>query len=376
MRVLLVSPLDPKVPGRLKYLVGGENTYSRTLLANPPVGVHYVHYSDALKNGQLGYLPLNKVLWWLVKLRILPLSSGSRCLMLKTNFDLVHCHSYSIKIDRKIPVILSDSSSNYLFLRDYVNWPDWRIRAGYFIRRTLFGLLGVIDCDTNSEGARKIVVFSDFARKLHEGLGVPKSKLVTIRPGLSGQKARRTEGRTQEVNLLFVGTWFKRKGGDLLLEAFERLSKRYLNVRLTIVGEIPGTFKVKSAKLKVRGYDFVPRERLMRDFFPKADIFILVPPKAEGLGFAVLEAMSFGIPVIVSDVCALPELVGDGKIGFVVKRGSVDELLEALEVLVKNRNLRERMGEAARKRFLEKFTAEKSNQKLLEVYFDAKVYAK
>ena len=109
----------------------------------------------------------------------------------------------------------------------------------------------------------------------------------------------------------------------------------------------------------------------MREFFPKADIFVLVPPKVEGFGFAVLEALSFGIPTIVSNVCALPELVSDGKTGYVVRAGNVDELTKKLEILISNKNLRQKMGEAARRSFLEKFSVEKSNEKLLKTYQEA-----
>ena len=55
MRVLLVSPLDPKTPGNLKFLVGGENTYSRNLLDFPPRGVQYIHHEEALKSGKVAW---------------------------------------------------------------------------------------------------------------------------------------------------------------------------------------------------------------------------------------------------------------------------------------------------------------------------------
>ena len=98
MRVLLVSPLDPKTPGNLKFLVGGENTYSRNLLDFPPRGVQYIHHEEALKSGKIAYLPINRLLGFLVKFRILPLSAGSKCFSLREKFDLVHCHGYSLKI--------------------------------------------------------------------------------------------------------------------------------------------------------------------------------------------------------------------------------------------------------------------------------------
>ncbi len=377
-RILLVAPLDPKKPGNLKFLVGGENTYTRTLLKYHPKGVKYVHFEDALMKGSIEYLPVNKILWLLVKFRILPVSSGSRCLKLNTSFDLIHSHAFSIKIvPSNIPIVLSDSSSNYLFLRDYLNWPIWRIRFGYFLRRRLFRLLGVIDPDVNMGKAKKLIVFSKFAYKIHQKLGIPKEKMKIIHPGLESRPRVNSDiGSESGINILFVGIWFERKGGHLLLEAFKRLSKKYKNISLTVIGEVPKNFKLVafSGEKQISNfkfYDYVPRERLIREFFPKADIFVLIPPKVEGFGFSVLEAMSFGIPVILSRVCALPELVVDGKSGFVIKPGSIEELTDRLEILIENSVLRKRMGRLARIRFEEKFSIEKSNENLLKVYRQA-----
>ena len=383
IKVLLVSPIDPKVPGNLKYLVGGESTFTQTLLANPPEGVVYIDHLEALKRGDIEYLPWQKWLWLLVKLRVLPLSSGSQCLLVKKHFDLIHCHAYSLKIEGKTaPVILSDSSSNYLFLRDYMKWPEWRIKIGYFLRRKMFDLLGLMDADTNPKGTKRIIVFSQFAQYLHEKLGVSHSKMEVLPPGLKISNKRKTPiGESRTINILFVGIWFERKGGHLLLEAFERLNKKYRNIYLTIVGEVPKNVKCQMSPIRqaqgdpeyiegsnVKCINYVPREKLMREFFPKADIFVLVPPKVEGYGFAVVEAMSFGIPVVVSNVCALPELAEDGKCGFVVKSGNVDDLYDKLEVLIKDPKLRLKIGEQAKKRFEEKFTSGVMNKKLLSVY--------
>lgn len=391
LRILLVSPLDPEKPGNLKFLAGGENTYTRTLLTNNPRDVRYVHFEDALKQGVIEYSPVNKFLWLLAKFRILPISSGSRCLKLNSRFDLIHCHSFSIRIDPfDVPIVLSDSSSNYLFLRDYINWSERRIRLGYFLRRKLFELFRVVDADTNPEGAKKIIVFSKFALSLHKKLGVSYTDMDVIQPGLPKRKIL-SKRKDESVNVLFVGIWFERKGGLLLIKAFERLSMKYKNIKLTIIGEVPKRYKlsysssegekatesrseIESSRLRsnnIEQLNFVPREKLMTEFFPNADIFVLVPPKVEGFGFAVLEAMSFGIPVIVSRVCALPELVEDNKTGFVIKPNSLTDLTFNLERLIKDKVLREKMGKAARKRFEERFTVEVSNEKLLKVYRQA-----
>src|SRR3989344_7710291 len=145
LKVLLVAPTDPMVPSDLRLLVGGENTFTKSLLANPPKNVKYTYYHEALAKGEIEYTLLHTILMILTKLRILPIGAGSQCFRIKGNFDLVHCHAYGIKIDREIPITLSDSSSNYLFLRDYLNWPIWRIKLGLNIKRLIFRALGVLD---------------------------------------------------------------------------------------------------------------------------------------------------------------------------------------------------------------------------------------
>lgn len=368
MKVLLVSPLDPDVPGNLKYLVGGENTYSRMLLGHPPRGVKYIHLSEALQKGEVSSLPLHGFLSILVKLRILPLSSGTKVLRVNKPFDLVHCHGYSIKTSGiKIPVLLSDSSSNYLFLKDYVNWSEWRIKFGYLLRKFLFSFLGVCDADTNIN-KNKLIVFSNFAKSVHTMLGVSKKNIAVLYPGLPDLKPKPMK-KGNIINILFVGIWFERKGGHLLLRAFENLSKKYKYVHLTIVGPVPKKYKFD--KTRVTQKDYVSREKLMDQYFPNADIFVLVPPKIEGFGFVVLEAQSFGIATIVSKVAALGEIVDDGKTGFTIKPGSQKELENALEKLIRNKKLREKMGEESRKRFLDKFDIKKSNGELLKIYREA-----
>ncbi len=373
IKVILIGPLDPEVPeGDLKLLTGGETTYIRTLLQSPPNGIVYTHWSKALKKREIEFTLIHHLVSILVKLRILPISSGSFCIRVAGDYDMIHAHSNSIKIiGRKIPIVLSDSSSNYLFLRDYLNWPQWRINFGYFLRRKIFKILKIIDPDSNLEGAKKLIVFSEFAKKIHLKLGAAKTKVQVIHPGLSKMVVKRKKSIRGDVSILFVGTWFERKGGLIMLEAFKRLSKNYKNIQLTVVGPIPEKFKLETAKFKVQSYDYVPRERLLKDFYPNADIFALVPPRVEGYGFVVLEAMAFGIPVVVSNICALAELVDDGRTGFVVKPGSVDDLERKLGILIKSKTVRNIMGKAARRRFLENYLIQRSNEKLLEVYRQA-----
>ena len=76
---------------------------------------------------------------------------------------------------------------------------------------------------------------------------------------------------------------------------------------------------------------------------------------SEGFCNAVLEAQAMGLPVVCSDADGLPENVDDGETGFVVPRRDAQSLAEKLAVLSREAVLRQKMGEAGRRRVLKRF---------------------
>lgn len=369
MKVLLISPKDPEVPTNLKFLMGGENTYTQTLLSHPPDGVEYTHHTKALETGEIKLTYFGKIDSILMTAKVLPPDAGVMSIKLEADFDLIHCHAYNLKIEGKHPpVVLGDSSCNFLYLRDYLGWSPAKIKLQYHLRRLFHRMTNVYDQTLNLSDCRRLIVFSEFAKKIHIECGVPKEKIAVVYPGLADRSVIKRDG--VQVNILFAGVWFERKGGLVVLEAFRKLTSKYKNLKLTLLGPLPNGVSIKKGE-RIEQKDFVPYEKLL-DHYSKADIFVLVPPKAEGYGLVVEEAMSFGIPAVVSDVYALPEMVEDGETGFVAKPGSVEDLMEKLETLIKNPALRKKMGEAAKKRFLGKFWIEKTNEKLLKVYREAR----
>lgn len=366
--VLLFSPTDPEVPKNLKILVGGENTFTKSLLQNSPKEVKYMYFSEALKKGEIRYTHWQLFLPLLIKFRILPLDPGYHCIKLKKKFDLIHCHVYSLKIDGDIrpPVILSDSSSNSLFLKEYIGWSPLRIKVQYSLRKLVNISFGIYDREVNIRDSFRLVVFSEFAKTLHVNLGTNPDKITVVPPGLP-DRINRSKKKKNTINILFAGVWFERKGGDILLSAYRKLKKKYPNISLTLLGPLPKHLMISQDENIIQ-HDFVSYKNLTNLYYPNADIFVLVPPRVEGYGMVVLESMSFGIPVIVSKVCALPELVEHEKTGFVVKPGSVTSLFLALERLVNSASLRNYMGRQARKQFIKHFQIQETNNHLLAVY--------
>ena len=80
----------------------------------------------------------------------------------------------------------------------------------------------------------------------------------------------------------------------------------------------------------------------------------------------MLEAMSAGLPVVTTDRGAIAETVRDGEGGFVLRDPVPEELAERTCRLLEDSALRERMSEAARRRYLEEFTQEHADRRLAE----------
>lgn len=156
--------------------------------------------------------------------------------------------------------------------------------------------------------------------------------------------------------ILNVGRMVWDKAQEVLLDAFALLGKEFGVWRLAVLGDgrLDGCLRAQAARLGIA--DRVDWHGVVRDpfvFYRAASIFVL-PSRVEGTPNALLEAMSCGLPVIVSDGAPGPlELVEDGVTGLVVPVNDATALALALRRLVTDDELCRRLGAAARARVRE-----------------------
>jgi glycosyltransferase involved in cell wall biosynthesis len=106
--------------------------------------------------------------------------------------------------------------------------------------------------------------------------------------------------------------------------------------------------------------------------FQRASV-LLLPSYSEGLPYSVLEAMSYGVPTICTDVGALPDVVQHGVEGFLVEPKNVEKLSEAMEKLLSNPLLVKNMGEKSRDKMQASYSLDALNKKFKKAWFDASV---
>ncbi len=161
--------------------------------------------------------------------------------------------------------------------------------------------------------------------------------------------------------LLFAGNLSRRKGADLLPAIMKTLGDNYL--LLTTSGN---RNKSQNNIPHSRDLGHLNMEHLV-EAYNQCDLFIL-PSRLEGLSLSTLEAMACAKPVIAFNCSSFPELVIDGKGGFLCKKDNMKDFAEKISVLAADENVRHHMGLFNRKRIEEKFTIEKMTMDYLNIY--------
>jgi glycosyltransferase involved in cell wall biosynthesis len=220
--------------------------------------------------------------------------------------------------------------------------------------------------------------------------GVTMSEFDGVQPAAKDAGVKR---------ILFVSRVSPDKGVHVLVDAFNKIVQKYPNAELKIVGPwhmLPKSFCLDHSSEKIMqdlivfygSQPFndqlrqrmspqaaarseitgpIPREDLVR-MFQSADVLVLPSIYPEGFGIPIAEAGACGVPAIVARRGGMPEVVEDGKTGFIVESANVDALADAIIKMLDDEPLRQRMGQAARQRVQDHFTWERIADSLLAEY--------
>ena len=149
-----------------------------------------------------------------------------------------------------------------------------------------------------------------------------------------------------ELRLLYVGRISREKDLDLLADAYRRLRKEGLPVRLFVVGHGPYS-EALAKSLPDAFFTGYLRGTELAIAYASADIFVF-PSTTDTFGNVILEAQASGLPVVVSDSGGPKELVAHNANGLITRSHNVEDFTSAIRTLVTDRTLRERMASSAR----------------------------
>jgi glycosyltransferase involved in cell wall biosynthesis len=234
------------------------------------------------------------------------------------------------------------------------------------------------------ENANHIITISNFSKKdIIKNYNIRKNKITVAYPGYD-KKDFKVNNEKTKINsvqkkyginnnyIIYIGTVQPRKNLIRLIEAVSRIK----DLNLVIVGKIKGegkegwlyketleTPKSLDIEDRIKFLGFVPKEELPL-LISGAKAFVM-PSLWEGFGIPVLEAMVCGTPVIVSNVSSLPEIVG--KAGLLIDPYSVDQIEQAIRVLVTDKKIHQKYAKLGLLR-AKKFSWDKMAKEVLKTF--------
>lgn len=161
--------------------------------------------------------------------------------------------------------------------------------------------------------------------------------------------------------LLYIGSWSRRKGADLLVEIMRGLGDGF---ELHFTGFPPSRAELPS-NMKPLGW--TTDSAVVRGWISSSDA-LLFPSRMEGMPLAVLEAMACGVPVIASDAASLPEIVQDGVNGFICAVDSPIEFIDAVRRMKNQSHWWAQARLAAHEAVRQRHSEHSAVQAYLEVY--------
>jgi glycogen synthase len=292
-----------------------------------------------------------------------------RSLLERTSFDVIDFPDYAaegfaFQLDRQdddpTAVVVHLHGSLSMFA-EQIGWPDPSERlhsVGTFMEDLSISTAdGLIAASASIAGLTAV------------RSGIPEELIEVVEGAVDTHTfapAARRSADKRAVGLLFVGSLAGNKGVLSVLDAFRRLAPAHPGLSLTIAGagdddvldEVGARSRARELAGRVRPLGFVEHTELP-DLYRSADILVAPSQYEGGLGMVYLEAMACGLPVIATAAGGPGEAIVQGETGFLVDHGDISELVAALELLITDAPLRERMGAAGRARVEERFGVER-----------------
>lgn len=285
----------------------------------------------------------------------------------KKSYDIIHCHFGTIG---NLGVLLKELGAIEGKVVTTFHGFDMSIyirKHGCDVYETLF-----------DKGALFLPISKNWSEKLVK-MGFDEQKIVVHRMGIDINKFQfvKREKRSS-IQLLTIARFVEKKGIEYGIRAVAWVLKKQPNIEYKIAGDGPLRSHLEHlieelgvrSNVKLLGWQ---SQDEIRRLMQESDI-IIAPSVAstegdqEGIPVTLMEALATGLPVIATKHSGIPELVQEGKSGFLVPERDVDALIEKLEYLIEHSEIWQEMGSAGRRYVEENYDIRKLNDRLVEIY--------
>lgn len=273
--------------------------------------------------------------------------------------DVVHCHNPAPTLQAAIPAKLAGVRSVITTRHSLVAPPYNRGEEIAFNITARFcdWIVGI--CDATCENLRHTP-------------GARRDRIVRVYNGVDPliPLATDTPERRPGITLLFVGRLAPIKNLSQLIRATARATTQVPDLHLWIVGDGSERSSLESQveKLGIENHVTFWGERLdVAGFFSAADVFCM-SSTSEGLPMSLLQAMSIGLPAVVTDVGGMAEVVRNAHAGLTAPVGDADQMAQAIIQLASEPAQRSLFRDNARTAYRENFTLERMNASYVDLY--------
>ena len=238
------------------------------------------------------------------------------------------------------------SKTKLILIHHHFNF--WEQRS--FVKKTMHKFLELLFLKT----AYGVVIPSPFIKQEITKL-LPKKKIFYVE--LAVRKSTRysnEQAKTNNINLLYVGTIEQRKGLKYLISALDLLNKKNIKFHCDIVGKIVENDYYLELKRSIEAFDLQDKINFcgrlspedLTKYYNNAVCFVF-PSLLEGYGMVILEAMSYGLPVAAFNNSAMPFTIKNGINGLLAENKNYEEFAKNISTIMTDISLRNTLSQGA-----------------------------